>query len=279
MEVLLIEDDPNMVGIISLAFQLRLPEARLIPTNYGERGIELVRNKVPNIVILDLGLPDVDGFDVLERIRMFSSVPILILTARGEEADILRGVELGADDYTVKPFRQMELLARAKMLALRASPRETAAPMMCGPLYFHPPTRQLLYYGRQVAITATEADILFQLMKAPGQVVVYSTLAETVWGEDYPGADESLKIHVERLRTRLDEDPGAPQLILSQPGVGYVLAVPEGFSGANPGAAGKSGDADSASQGPDASTPNMYSREVDVFSLYMYQLECSFDTN
>ncbi|MCX6000572.1 MAG: response regulator transcription factor, partial [Chloroflexi bacterium] len=152
---------------------------------------------------------------------------VLILTARGEDTDIRKGVKAGADDYTVKPFRQMELLARVKVLALRSSPREKGPPMICGLIYFHPPARQLLYRGKPIQITATEADILYELMKDVGRVVTYSTLAQAVWGGEYPGAADSLKVHVDRLRGKIEADPGCPQLIIGRPGTGYVMVGPE----------------------------------------------------
>ncbi|MFC1860183.1 response regulator transcription factor [Chloroflexota bacterium] len=111
MKVLIIEDDPEIVEVISLAFQIRWPEVKLVSTNLGEKGVELVESESPDVVILDLGLPDISGYDVLKEIRAFSTVPILILTVRGEETDVVRGLEWGADDYMVKPFRQLELLS------------------------------------------------------------------------------------------------------------------------------------------------------------------------
>jgi len=119
MKILIIEDDPQIVEAITLAFQIRWPEAKLISTLQGEKGIELAKNEKPDIVILDLGLPDINGYDVLKQIRMFTNNPILILTARTEESDIVKGLEWGADDYMTKPFHQLELLSRLKALTRR----------------------------------------------------------------------------------------------------------------------------------------------------------------
>ncbi len=116
MKILMIDDDPNVVEIVSLGLQMRWPEAGLISTALGEEGVKMVRNESPDIVILDLGLPDITGFQVLERVRQFSNVPVLILSVFGEEADIARGMELGATDYMVKPFSQVELQAQIKAL-------------------------------------------------------------------------------------------------------------------------------------------------------------------
>lgn len=119
MKVLMIDDDPNVVETVSLALQIRFPEAELVSTHLGQSGIEMVKIEAPDIVILDLGLPDIGGFEVLKQVRSFSNVPIIILTVWGEENDIARGLALGANDYIVKPFSQVELLARLRVLALR----------------------------------------------------------------------------------------------------------------------------------------------------------------
>ena len=225
MKVLIIEDDQEIVEAVSLAFQIRWPEAKLVSTHLGERGIELVESENPDVTILDLGLPDISGFEVLKQIRLFSSVPVLILTVRADEADIVKGLEWGADDYVVKPFRQLELLSRVKALTRRRGPEE--APLVCGQLHFNPSTGQLLYGEKEISLTRTEGRILHHLMRNAGQVVTHSGLAETVWGDDYPDAADSIKVYVRRLREKLEADPSHPQLILTKAGIGYLLAKPD----------------------------------------------------
>lgn len=226
MKVLIIEDDREIVEVISLAFQIRWPEVKLVPTNLGETGVELVESENPDIVILDLGLPDISGYDVLKQIRAFSKVPILILTVRADEADIVKGLEWGADDYMVKPFRQLELMSRIKALTRRASPFDKESPLVCGQLRFDPSTRQLIYGGREINLTRTEGSILEHLMRNAGQVVTYSSLAEEVWGMDYPDATESLRVYIRRLREKIEAEPSNPQIILTRAGIGYLLAKP-----------------------------------------------------
>ena len=226
MKVLLIEDDREIIDAISLAFQIRWPEAKVVSTRLGEKGIELVESEVPDIVILDLGLPDINGFEVLRQVRLFSHVPIIILTVRAEEADIVKGLEWGADDYVTKPFRQLEFLARVKALIRRRSPSEEE-PLVCGSLRLDATTGQLYYNGKEIALTVTESHILNHLMKSAGRVVTHLSLAEAVWGEDYPGATDSLKVHIRRLREKIEADPSHPQLILTRTGIGYFLAKPE----------------------------------------------------
>ncbi|MBI2329112.1 MAG: response regulator transcription factor [Chloroflexi bacterium] len=226
MKVLIIEDDREIVEVVSLAFKIRWPEVKLVSTHLGERGVELVESENPDVIILDLGLVDISGFEVLQQIRLFSAVPILILTVRSDEADIVKGLEWGADDYMVKPFRQLELLSRIRALTRRASPAAKETLLVCGQLRFDPSTRQLFYGDREIGLTRSEASILQHLMRNAGQVVTYSSLAEAVWGEDYPDATESLRVYIRRLREKLETEPGRPQIILTKTGVGYSLVKP-----------------------------------------------------
>ena len=224
MKVLVVENDRDIVEAISLAFKIRWPGAQVISTHLGEKGVELVESESPDIVILDLGLPDISGFEVLRQVRLFSSVPIIILTVRAEEADIIKGLEWGADDYITKPFRQLELLSRVQVQLRRQSSLSEAAPLICGPLQFDPSSRQIRYGEKEVSLTATESQIIYQLMRNAGRVVTHSDVAEGVWGVDYPGAIDSLKVYIRRLREKLEEDPSHPRLILTKAGIGYSLA-------------------------------------------------------
>jgi two-component system, OmpR family, response regulator VicR len=226
VKILVIEDDQQIVEAISLAFQIRWPEAKLISTYQGEKGIELVEKEKPDIVILDLGLPDINGFDVLKQVRLFSDIPILILTARAEESDIVKGLEWGADDYMVKPFRQLELLSRIKALTRRRASPDSEVPLTMGGLNFNPSTGQLTSNNKEISLTPTEGRILHHLMRNAGQVVTHSSLADAVWGEDYPGAVDSLKVYIRRLREKLEAEPQQPQLILTKAGVGYLMVKP-----------------------------------------------------
>lgn len=223
MKVLIIENDREIVDAISLAFQIRWPEAKVISTRLGNKGNELVEKESPDLVILDLGLPDTSGFDVLRQIRLYSRVPIIILTAKSEEADIVRGLENGADDYMTKPFRQLELLARVKALIRRHRPSEDQQ-LVYGPLRLDTLTGQLRHGDEEIALTLTESRILAHLIKSSGYVSTHSRLAEAVWDNDYPGSADSLKVHIRRLREKIEADPGHPEIILTRPGVGYLLA-------------------------------------------------------
>lgn len=226
MKVLIVEDDKEIVDAITLAFQIRWPEAKVVATRSGRKGVELVESESPDIVILDLGLPDISGFEVLNQTRLFSRVPIIILTVRSDEADVVKGLEWGADDYILKPFRQLELLARVKALIRRQTPSEEES-LSAGALRLETTSGQLHLEGKEIALTITESRILAHLMRNVGHVVTHSSLAEAVWGNDYPGAADSLKVHIRRLREKIEASPSQPKLILTKAGVGYFLTRPE----------------------------------------------------
>jgi len=229
VKALIIEDDPEIVESISLAVKIRWPDTQIVSTHLGRKGAELVEPVAPDIVILDLGLPDISGFEVLKEIRSFSMVPVIILTVKGDEGDIVKGLEWGADDYIVKPCGQLELLARVKARIRDMNRYSDDSPLSYGSLRFNPATRQLLNRDSEANLTAVEAQIIHSLMKNSGQIVIYSDLAEEVWGEEYPGSVDSLRVHIRRLREKIEENPGRPRIILTKTGLGYYLGKPESF--------------------------------------------------
>ena len=226
MKALIIEDDPEIVASVSLAFHMGWPEARLVSTHLGKKGLEMVETESPSIIILDLGLPDVGGFEVLKQTRLFSSVPIIILTAKTEESNIVKGLEWGADDFIVKPCGQLELLARIKARVRDKNNHHDESPISFGRLLFTPLSRQLVNGREEIKLTAIEAHIVHCLMKNAGRVTTYGRLAENVWGDDYPGSVDSLRVHVRRLREKIEADPGRPEIILTKSGIGYCIAKP-----------------------------------------------------
>ena len=225
MKVLIIEDNQEVVVTISLAFQIRWPDTDIVSAVSGEEGISLVEKESPDIAILDLGLPDINGFEVLKKIRLFSSIPIIILTVRGEEADIVRGLELGADEYIVKPFKQLELTARVNAL-LRRQHDKGKKSIVCGSLKLDISERTLYYNRERITLTRIETIVLEALMRNAGHVVTHSSLAEHIWGDDYPDTIRNVKSHIKRLRDRIEPDPGNPAIITTRIGLGYVLITP-----------------------------------------------------
>ncbi|MDD5287814.1 MAG: response regulator transcription factor [Dehalococcoidales bacterium] len=226
MTILIIEDDKEITEVIRLALEIRWPEAKLVTTHLGNEGVRLTESEKPDVVLLDLGLPDTSGYDVLKEIRTFTNVPVLILTVRGEEADIIRGLEWGADDYMIKPFRQMELLARIRALVRRGAPALSGKTIVCGELSFNPETRQTFFRQEEIELTNTEGIILYELMKNTGQVVPHSRLAEVVWGGELPTSTESLRVYIRRLREKIETDPQNPRIIVTKSGIGYSLNEP-----------------------------------------------------
>ena len=223
-KVLIIEDNEEVVEAVSLAFQMRWPQVKVLSTDSGEEGLKMLEIECPDVVILDLGLPDISGFEVLKQIRLFSSVPIIILTVRGEERDIVKGLESGADDYIVKPFRQLELVSRVKAVMRRGIVTEGDSEIVCGPLHLDLSARTLYHSEKQINLTRMETIILEQLMRKAGCVVPHASLAETIWGHDYPAVSRNFKVHIRRLRKKIELDPSHPQIILTRSGVGYLLA-------------------------------------------------------
>jgi two-component system KDP operon response regulator KdpE len=190
----------------------------------GEEGLELAEIRFPDIVILDLGLPDIDGLEVLRRIRAFSSVPLIILTVRGEEIDKIKALEIGADDYIVKPFAPGEFLARVRAVVRRSQIPEALPdekPFIRGRLKIDFAAREVTVAGQPVKLTPSEHKLLRQLVRNEGRVLSNQVLLERVWGPEYTAETDYIKVYIQRLREKLEEDPRNPKMILSERGVGY----------------------------------------------------------
>ncbi len=230
MRVLVIDDEPDIVEVVSLTFTLRWPEAELIHAATGTQGIEYVRRDAPEIVMLDIGLPDMDGFAVCEQIRRFSDVPIIMLTARHDEVDKVRGLELGADDYITKPFSHLELLARARAVLRRTESQVPAAegpPFHAGPLHIDYASREVTVEGKPVKLTPIEYGILYHLSRNENRVLTFRTLLAKVWGREYVDEVDYLKVHIQHLRRKLGDDPEQRPMIVNERGVGYKFVRPD----------------------------------------------------
>lgn len=210
MKALIIEDDPQIVESVSLCFELKWPEVEFISSLNGKGGIELVKKENPDIVVLDLGLPDMDGFDVLRHLRSFSDVPVIILTVRREEANRIEGLELGADDYITKPFSPGELMARVKVV-LRRSGRVTLR-------------------GREINLTPVEFKLLYTMAQHEGEMLPQDFLLREVWGEMYVDSPQYLEVCIQRLRSKMESEPSYPQMVLDVEG-GYMFLSGEGKKG------------------------------------------------
>lgn len=224
MNVLVVEDSPEVVEAISLCFELRWPGSSILQTAEGEEALELTQRELPDVVILDLVLPGIDGFEVLREIRKQSNIPILILSVKGEEMDKVKGLELGADDYIVKPFSPAELLSRVKAVLRRTYMLELNSdekPFVSSYLKVNFATREVLKGDQPVKLTPTEFNLLTQLVKNEGRVLTHQLLLEKVWGSGYTDAVEYLRKYIQRLREKLEEQPSNPKMFISERGLGY----------------------------------------------------------
>ncbi len=223
-KILIIEDDPTIVDYLKLAFMVNWSEVEFSSARLGAEGLLKAKDEAPDLVILDLGLPDMDGFEVLKNLRHFPRMLIVVLTARSDERDIVKGLELGADDYVVKPFRQLELIARVKTLLRRQPGIPEPEILHCGKLTLDTARNDVTSPGGvRIELTRTESLILGQLIRDCGRVVEHSKLAEIIWGEDYPGSVNALRVYIGRLRRKLESDAGSPVFILSKAGQGYYV--------------------------------------------------------
>jgi DNA-binding response OmpR family regulator len=227
MKVLLIEDDPEMVEFISIAFSVGWPDAELLVTHQGRQGVELAGTKSPDAVILDLGLPDISGYDTLKQIRSFSDVPIIIETVRNAEADIVKGLDLGADEYIKKPFGQLELLAKIKAVLRRQGIQDDSGSIVIGTLRLDVSNNQLFIKNIPISVTNTELLILRSLMAAHGRTVDYTELADAIWGNSTGNEAGNIRVYIRRLRKKIEKFSAKPDVIVSKPGAGYFLQIPQ----------------------------------------------------
>ncbi len=259
MEVLVIDDAPELVEVVSMCFEMRWPNSTIIPAGTAAEGVRLARTASPDVIILDIGLPDKDGFQVCREIRSFSDVPIIILTVRSDDQDAVKGLEWGADDYITKPFSYIQFLARVQAVIRRhrADPLSKAArPFVTKELTIHFDTREVMVRGRPVKLTNKEYNLLFHLVKNAGRPMSANLLLTQVWGPQYgdtppqqelrrdPNDPEGvllvpvgghaakstkylLKVHIQHLRRKIERDPSNPQMILTERGVGYKFVPPQ----------------------------------------------------
>ncbi|RJO62952.1 MAG: DNA-binding response regulator [Dehalococcoidia bacterium] len=225
MKILVIEDDAEIIEFISIAFDIGWPGVELVSTHQGNTGLELVETEAPDAVILDLGLPDISGFDVLKQIRAFSEVPVIIVSVRGSEADIVKGLDWGADEYILKPFGQLELLARVKAVLRRTSGRDVSDCVSAGSISLNTVSSQFSCRNKSVLLTHTESLIVHSLIVNAGQVVTYPQLAEAVWGDTYPDATDALRVYIRRIRAKIEPVIEGVGRIDSRPGVGYIFDI------------------------------------------------------
>ncbi len=229
MKVLVIEDDPGIIEVVSLCFQLRWSGTSVVSADSGNKGVELVETESPDVVILDIGLPDMDGYRVLREIRRFSDVPVLMLTVRGEDTDIAKGLELGADDYITKPFSHIELIARVQAVLRRVQGLPTTneeRPFTSGKLSVDFNRNEVLVGSKSIKLTSTERKLLYYLIRNEGRILSHESLLTKIWGDTYVDARDLLRVHIQHLRQKLEDNVESPSIIVTEHGIGYKFIRP-----------------------------------------------------
>jgi len=224
MKAVIIEDERSIIDAITVAFEFRWPEVELKAAMTGKNGVSLVKNEHPDIVILDINLPDISGFEALKRIREFSSVPVIIVTVRADDTDVLRGLESGADDYIVKPFNYLTLLARIKTVLRRTENiplKATQDTMVSSRLKIDFVNQHVTVDNHPVKLTPVEYRLLVLLAQNKGEVVPYKLIAERIWQKKPADVSEHIRIYVRRLRNKLNDTP--PGIVVNHRGSGYIL--------------------------------------------------------
>ncbi len=222
--ILVVDDEPRIREVVGQYLELEGYE--VLKASDGLEALRLAQAKPPDLVILDVMLPGIDGFEVCRRLRMESAVPILMLTARAEEADQLEGFGLGTDDYITKPFRPRELIARVQAIIRRVGAVNAPAMVLEGTLRFgslviHPQLRQVEHEGESLELTTKEFDLLHFLATHPRQVFTRQQLLEQVWDYAYGGDGNTVTVHMRRLREKVEPDPARPHHLRTVWGVGY----------------------------------------------------------
>ena len=227
--ILTADDDPQLLRLI--ARNLELEDYQVLVASDGQQALEQIEQHAPDLVLLDVMMPRMDGFTVCQRVREFSAVPIIIVTARGQDQDKVRGLDLGADDYLTKPFSIEELLARVRAVLRRAhfTASEQAHAMhtttTIGDLSIEYAQHLVRMGEQEIELTPTEYRILAYLAQNAGHVVTQDLLLEHVWGSEYVGEGHMLQVNINRLRHKIEPDPMHPRYILTKVGIGYLLAA------------------------------------------------------
>jgi two-component system, OmpR family, KDP operon response regulator KdpE len=229
VKILVVDDEPDVVESVRLGFTLQWRDVDVLGAGEGQAALDVVEREHPDIVLLDVGLPGIDGYEVLRQIRAFSDVPVVMLTARDDAMDKVKGLELGADDYVTKPFNHLELLARVKAVLRRlemAAPFSNAPSFRSGELEVDFAKQEARLRGERLDLTPTEYKLLYHLVRNAGYVLEHGTLLAKVWGRDYVDEVDYIRVYIRRLRDKLGDAPDAPRYIQTERGLGYRFISP-----------------------------------------------------
>ncbi len=227
IDILVVEDEPRYQRLICA--NLKSQGYRTDSAGTGNEAIDRVATREPELVLLDLGLPDIDGLEVTRRIREFSDVPIVIVTARADEADIVAGLEHGADDYLTKPFGMSELVARIRASLRRAARAEQPpgeANFDLGDMHVDYAAAEVSIREEPIKLTATEYRLIRYLSQNAGRVLLPDQILESVWGPEYVGDEHLVRVYISRVRKKIEDDRSDPSYIVTRSGVGYMMKKP-----------------------------------------------------
>ena len=230
VRIVIVDDDPRLLNALRINFKARGYEVFVAGT--GAKGLQVVSRNEPDVVILDMGLPDMDGSVVLDGIRGWSAVPVVILTARADPFLSAAALDQGADDYVTKPFSMEELLARVRVALRHGAPQQSpvhqnTGVIRAGDLRIDIPQHSVTKAGEVLHLTPTEWGVLTTLLRAHGGLVRKEDLLEEIWGPGFEGQGHYLRVYASQLRRKLEDDPTNPQFLLTEPGLGYRFVVPE----------------------------------------------------
>lgn len=220
--ILVVDDEPRMIGFIRM--NLELENFQVVEAHNGLEALEMIRTQLPDLVLLDVMMPKLDGYETLRMLREFSTIPVIMLTAKGEEEDIVHGLELGADDYIPKPFSPRELSSRLRAVLRRAempAAADRAILKIDDRLSVDFNRREVIVNGERIKLRPTEYRLLFHLIENAGWTVPHEQILAKVWGYEYRDEAHYVRLYVNYLREKIEEDPASPKYILTERGVGY----------------------------------------------------------
>jgi two-component system KDP operon response regulator KdpE len=223
--VLVVDDEPQMRRLLTVTLEANA--YRVLSAASGQEGLVLAAQHRPAVVILDLGLPDVSGQEVLRRLREWSDAPVLILSVQDDEAGKVAALDTGADDYVTKPFNTSELLARLRVALRHAAKQEDPVVFQAGKLVVDLATRRVAVSGREVKLSVTEYNLLRFLVRHAGKVLTHRQILREVWGQGHDEHTHYLRVYVAHLRDKIEANPSRPEFIVTEPGVGYRLQAGE----------------------------------------------------
>ena len=228
--ILIVDDEPKLVRLVREI--LLATGYEVLAASSGDQAVEMVALEQPDLVIMDIMLLGAqDGYQVTRRIREFSEVPIIMLTIKAKDVDLLKGFEAGADDYLTKPFSSKVLLARLRAVlkrSLKATGASIETEIVCGDLHIDLLRRAVTIHEHEVHLTPTEYKVLIELARHSNQVLFHEQILSAVWGPEYISDVDYLRSYIHCLRKKLEPEPANPKMILSNPGIGYILVVPDG---------------------------------------------------